>query len=59
VLRKIFGPDMGEVTGDWRRLHTVQLNDFYFSSNINRVTKSRRMIWVGHVATFGGVARGI
>jgi len=29
VLRKIFGPRKGEVTGEWRRLHNEELNDLY------------------------------
>jgi hypothetical protein len=27
VLRKIFGPKRGEVTGEWSRLHNEKLND--------------------------------
>jgi hypothetical protein len=27
LLRKIFGPNMAEVTGKWRRLHNEQLYD--------------------------------
>ena len=53
VLRRIFGPRRDEVTGEWRRLHNVELNDFYSSPNIVRVTKSRRMRWAGHVARMG------
>jgi hypothetical protein len=50
VLRRIFGPRRGEVTGDWRKLHNEELNDLYSSPNIVRVIKSRRMRWAGHVA---------
>jgi len=53
VLRRIFGSRSDEVTGEWRRLHNEELNDFYFSSNIVRVIKSRRMRRVGHVARMG------
>ena len=53
VLRRIFGPRRDEVTGDWRRLHNEELNDLYFSPNIVRVIKSRRMRWAGHVEHMG------
>ena len=72
-----------EVTGEWRKLHSeelnplnaelnpiyhllallgahltlhvsrIRINDLYCSPNIIRVTKSRRMIWTGHVARMG------
>ena len=50
MLRRTFGPRGDEVTGEWRKLHNVELNVLYCSSNIVRVIKSRRMKWVGHVA---------
>ena len=50
VLRRMFGPRRDEVTGEWRRLHNEELNDLYFSPNIVRVIKSRRITWAGHVA---------
>jgi len=53
VLRKIFGPRRGEVTGEWRRLHKEELNDLYSSPNFVREIKSRRMRWAGHVARIG------
>ena len=53
VLRRIFGPRRDEVTGEWRRLHNVQLNDLYCSPNILRVIKSRRMRWAVHVVSMG------
>jgi hypothetical protein len=31
----------------------VELNDLYYSPNIVRVIKSRRIRWVGHVARMG------
>jgi len=43
VLGIIFGPQMDDVTGEWRKLHNEKLNDLHFSTNIIRVTKSRRM----------------
>ena len=53
VLRRIFGPKGGGVTGQWRKLHNEELNDLYCSSSIVRVIKSRRMRWAGHVARMG------
>jgi hypothetical protein len=49
VLRRIFGPKGNEVTWEWRRLHNKELYAAYSLSNIIRVIKSRRIIWVGHV----------
>ena len=40
-------PKRGEVTEEWRKLHTEELNDQYSSPNIVRVIKSRRMRWAG------------
>ena len=51
VLRGIFGSKRDEVMGEWRKLHNEELNDHYCSTNIVRVIKSRRMRWVGHVAS--------
>jgi len=53
VLWRIFGPRRDEVTGEWRRLHNEELNEFYSSPYIVRVIKSRRMGWAGHVARMG------
>jgi len=29
VLKRIFGPNRDEVTGEWRKLHNEELNDLY------------------------------
>ena len=53
MLRRIFGPKGGEVTGEWRKLHNQKVNDLYSSPSIIRVIKSRRMRWAGYVARMG------
>jgi hypothetical protein len=50
VLRRVFGSKRDEVTGEWGKLHNEELNDLYFSPNIVRVVKSRKMSWSGQVA---------
>ena len=50
VLRRIFGPKRGEVTGEWRKLHNEQLNHLYSSPSIVQVIKPRRIKWAGNVA---------
>jgi hypothetical protein len=49
VLRRIFGPERDEVTGEWRRLHNEELYALCSTRSIIRVIKSRRMRWAGHV----------
>ena len=58
LLRKIFGPERDEVTGQWRKLHNEELNDLYSSSNMAPVLKSRMMRWAEHVAR-QGESRGV
>jgi hypothetical protein len=53
VLRRLFGPKWDEVTGKWRKLHNVELNDLYSLPNIVRVVKLRRIRWAEHVARMG------
>jgi hypothetical protein len=53
VLRRIFWPKRYEVTGEWKKLHTEELNVLYFSPCIVGAIKSRKMRWVGHVAHLG------
>jgi predicted transcriptional regulator of viral defense system len=33
MLRRIFGPKKGGVTGEWRKLHNEELHDCYSSPN--------------------------
>jgi hypothetical protein len=53
VLRRIFGPKRDEVTGEWRKLHSEELNNLYSSPDIIRQIKSRTVRWAGHVACLG------
>jgi hypothetical protein len=50
VLRRTFGPKRDEVIGGCRKLHNEELHDLYSSPSINRMIKSRRIRWEGHVA---------
>ena len=50
MLRRVFGARKDEVTRERKKLHNEELSDLYFSPNIFRVIKSRRMRWAVHVA---------
>ena len=50
VLRGTFGAKRDGVRGEWGKLHNEELNDLYFSTNIVRLIKSRRMRWVERIA---------
>jgi hypothetical protein len=39
VLRRIFGPKRDEMTGDWRKLHNVELHNFHYSRSKIRMIK--------------------
>ena len=52
-VEEICEPKRDEVTGERRKLHNMELHDFYFSLNSLWVIKSRRMRWAGHVACTG------
>jgi hypothetical protein len=61
VLRGIFRPERDEVTREWRKLHSEELNDLLCLPIIVWLIKSS-MRWVGHVACVGessGVFRGL
>jgi hypothetical protein len=57
VLRGMFGPKRDEVTGEWRKLHSVELHNLYSSPDYIRKIKSRRMRWAEHVARTGEARR--
>lgn len=42
-----------KATGDLRKLHTEKLHDLYSSPDMIRVSKSKTMIWAGHVECMG------
>ena len=46
LLRRIFEPKREEITWEWRKLHSEELNDLYSLHNIVRVIISR-MKWGG------------
>jgi hypothetical protein len=53
VLRRTFGPKRDDETGEWRKLHIVELLNLYSSPSIIRQIQSRRMRREGHVARMG------
>jgi hypothetical protein len=48
LLRKVHRLKMVKVTGGCRKLHDKKLRHFY-SPDISRMMKSKRMKWAGHV----------
>ncbi|KAJ4448275.1 hypothetical protein ANN_10289 [Periplaneta americana] len=52
VLRKIFGANGDEITGEWRKLHNAELDLSYSSPDLIR-DKTRHLRWAGHVARMG------
>ena len=48
MLRKVFGPERENVTGDWRILHNEEQHNLYSSPNIIRVIKSMSLRCAGH-----------
>ena len=52
VLWKIYGT-REVVLRNWRKVHNEELHDLYFSPNIVKVIKTRRMRFVGLVACRG------
>jgi hypothetical protein len=42
-----------EVAGEWRKLHSGELHNFYSSPDIIRQIKSRKIRLAGHVAHKG------
>jgi hypothetical protein len=55
VLRRIFGSERVEMTGECRKLNNDKLNVLYFSTNIVRLIKTKRMRLAEHVTSVGRV----
>ena len=53
ALKRIFEPKRDEVTGEWRKLPNLELNNLYCSPNIIGMIKLRRVRWAGNVACMG------
>ncbi|KAJ4432833.1 hypothetical protein ANN_21472 [Periplaneta americana] len=53
VLRKIFGAKRDAVTVEWKKLHNTELHALFYSPDIIRNIKSKRLRWAGHVARMG------
>jgi len=53
LLRRIFGPKRDEVTGERRKRHNEEIYELHSAPRTLRVTKSRKMSWLGHVARMG------
>ena len=53
VLRRVFGLERDEVTGEWKKLLNEELNDLCCSPTIVLVIKARRIRWAGHVVRMG------
>jgi hypothetical protein len=49
LLKRIFGPKRDKMVLVCRKLHNEELHNFYSSSDIIRMIKSRRMMLADHV----------
>ena len=64
VLRRIFGSKSDEVTGEWRKLHSEELNDLYCCSGDkiekNEMGRACSTYWGEHrcIQGFGGKPEG-
>jgi hypothetical protein len=53
MLRRIYGPRGDEVTGEWRKLHNVELNVLYYSPNIVSGDKIEKNEMDGACSAYG------
>jgi hypothetical protein len=58
VLRRIFGPNRNEVTGEWRKLHNEEHNNLCSSPTIVQVLKSKKNE-MGGACSSDGEGRGV
>jgi hypothetical protein len=49
----IFGIERNEVARGWRKLHSEKLRDFFFSSDVITMVRSRGMRWTERVIHAG------
>jgi hypothetical protein len=56
VLRRIFGPEMDEIMGSWRKSRNGEFHKLYFLQNIITIFKLRRM---GKTCTKNDERRGL
>jgi hypothetical protein len=54
-LTGLFVSKKEEGTGGWRKLHNEELLTLYFSPNIIRIIKSRKIKWGEHAESLGRV----
>jgi len=57
VVKKICGPKMKEVTGNWSNLHNAELHGLYFSPDIIGLITIKEDKMDGKCATYGEVAK--
>jgi hypothetical protein len=53
VLRRTFGHNSEELTGNWRTLHNEELHNLYTSLNIILKIRLKRVSWAGYVERMG------
>lgn len=49
ILRKMYGPVVDTVSGEWRRRKNTELKTFYNELNVLDLIGWRRLRWAGHV----------
>ena len=59
VLRGIFGPEKGEVRGEWIKLHSEELNDLYIPENIFLCDQIKKNELFGSCRTHEGEEKSI